>query len=125
MNRQEPTRLTILLKILECFQSIIEWGNSLDQYEAQNKYSNKAESLIELLEVLDCGSIGGYDKATLKIANLNNSNRPFLNRFERFILVWIKYNTIKELKSLDDSGILYQIKSLTKNKSIIKLIKEN
>jgi len=50
-----------------------------------NKYMFQAESLIELLEKDDCGSIGGHDKN-----NPINSNYGF-KLYDRFITLVNKY----------------------------------
>lgn len=53
-------RETILREIEENFNSVIQWARFFD-YERASYYSSKAEGLIELLEIEDCGSVGGYD----------------------------------------------------------------
>jgi hypothetical protein len=53
-------RITILQAIFSHFQQMTQWiTTSPGNY---SKYFNKAESLIELLEIHDCGSVGGFDK---------------------------------------------------------------
>lgn len=57
MNLQE--RKKILQDIFEYFQQITQWlPNNID---IANENMIKAESLITLLEVEDCGSVGGFD----------------------------------------------------------------
>jgi len=55
------TRKTILIQIGEHLTSMNQWA-LYENYDYASKYANKAESLIELLEVYDCGSVGGYDE---------------------------------------------------------------
>lgn len=50
-------RLTVLTAIFSNFQMATQWPDGGD------KYFHEATSLIELLEVVDCGSTGGFDKS--------------------------------------------------------------
>lgn len=56
-------RLEILQQIFSSFQCAAQWITSHPDNYA--RYMIKAETLIEILEVADCGSIGGYDKSNL------------------------------------------------------------
>ena len=59
-------RLLILEKIGDCLQSIIQWSklpNSTFWTTQAAEYSIRAQTLIELLEVADCGSRGYLDSA--------------------------------------------------------------
>ena len=49
----------MLQDIFNDFQQITQWIPN--HFEDAAKYMNKAESLIEFLEVEDCGSVGGFD----------------------------------------------------------------
>ena len=49
--------IRLLKKSKEDLEQIVQWGHS---YDYQLKYSIRAEVLVELAEVLDCGSIGGF-----------------------------------------------------------------
>lgn len=53
-------RITILKNIKESLSAITQWSE-MQHWENAAKYAAKAEALIELLEVDDCGSIGGFD----------------------------------------------------------------
>lgn len=55
---RELNRLTILNAIFSHFQMATQWPDEI----ATANYFAKAEALVELLEVVDCGSVGGYDK---------------------------------------------------------------
>lgn len=52
---------TIILKNIEKSLSAIKQWSEMQQWENAAKYAAKADALIELLEVDDCGSIGGFD----------------------------------------------------------------
>lgn len=56
---KQPTRGRILEDISECFQQMYQWVVS--QPDEYARYAAKAEALIEILEVVDCGSVGGFD----------------------------------------------------------------
>ena len=52
-------RKKILQDIFACFQQMTQW--TIINPNHYSEYYNQAKSLIELLEVEDCGSIGGFD----------------------------------------------------------------
>jgi hypothetical protein len=54
-------RNKILRTIEQHFSNLIQWDRYID-YERTVVYASKAEALIELLEISDCGSTGGFDK---------------------------------------------------------------
>jgi hypothetical protein len=54
------TREVILKNIAKYLDSAKQWRNG-HQFDNAYKYASKAEALIELLEVQDCGSVGGFD----------------------------------------------------------------
>jgi hypothetical protein len=53
-------RKQILQDIFACFQQMTQWATI--NPNSYSEYYNQAKSLIELLEVEDCGSIGGFDR---------------------------------------------------------------
>jgi hypothetical protein len=57
---QSVVRATILKAIRANLAAIEQWSE-MEDYGRSYYYSSKAEALIELLEVDDCGSIGGFD----------------------------------------------------------------
>jgi len=60
-KQRELNRVKILQIIFEDFQQITQWlPNTI---ENSLEYHHKAEQLIEILEVADCGSVGGFDNA--------------------------------------------------------------
>lgn len=67
----QPTRRVILAAIQGYLDRAYEWGEeparrriNVAWTENVIKYIYRAEALIELLEVHDCGSAGGFDKDT-------------------------------------------------------------
>jgi len=61
MKRNTPIpRLKILKAIGDQFQQMIQWGR-MHSYGNVAEAQAAATSLIELLEVHDCGSVGGFD----------------------------------------------------------------
>jgi hypothetical protein len=90
------SRKVVLQEIQSCFQQMTQWILHPDSYA---EYSYKAEVLIELLEVTDCGSVGGYDydnKAAVSggwgvCSPKENATGYIL--FDRFLMVLGKYDT--------------------------------
>ncbi len=61
-QRKGPiTRDSILGTINEKLETIDSWKEG-ESWHYVLQYHNQAEALIELLEVSDCGSVGGYAK---------------------------------------------------------------
>jgi hypothetical protein len=83
-KRREPLRETILQDIFEHFQQITQW--TPNHSDSVFKYASKAESLIEILEGIDCGSYGGYDKSN----PLPKKCKYHL--YDRFLALLNKYN---------------------------------
>ncbi len=54
-------RKTILKTALHHLDMVRQWGD-MRYYHKAAEYSAKAEALIQLLEVRDCGAIGGFDE---------------------------------------------------------------
>jgi hypothetical protein len=54
-------RQTILDTAAECLAQVEQWSE-LHHFGSAAEYYAKAEALIELLEVDDCGSVGGFDR---------------------------------------------------------------
>jgi hypothetical protein len=79
-------RITILQEIFSHFQQMTQWiTTSPDNY---SEYFNKALGLIELLEVEDCGSVGGFDKS-----NPVKWNESKFHVYDRFLALIRKKNT--------------------------------
>lgn len=53
----------IFKEIEDALQQVDQWVEMKDYCRA-NKYSDQAEALIELVEVADCGSVGGFGNHT-------------------------------------------------------------
>lgn len=83
-------RIKILNDIFSNFQQTTQWLP--DNMGNASKYMFKAESLIEMLEVDDCGSIGGYDQKSPVI-----SKSGFL-LYDRFIALVNRYDNKNDIK---------------------------
>ena len=81
----KTARLFILNRIFEQFQQILQWGIIYPINTANSL--NEAESLIQLLEIDDCGSIGGFDNS-----NPVEVITPF-HPYNRFLALLKKYDT--------------------------------
>lgn len=68
----------------------IDLGNAL-------KYETQAIALLEILEVVVCGSVGGFDKGQ-QVSNPRYSAHKYFSKFYRLLWIWDKYVTIKEQK---------------------------
>jgi len=96
-KRKQPTRLEILQEIFECFQQVTQWmpdvSSDADYSNGVTTYLHKAEALIEILEVCDCGSTGGYDM------DIHPDHRGDMGLYERFLWLIEKYNKRTDIKS--------------------------
>lgn len=79
---RELTRILVLNSIFGHFQMATQWP---DEYSGV-RYMEKAEGLIEVLEEVDCGSHGGYDR--------NNPNKRVTTcgLFDRFLTLLRKHD---------------------------------
>jgi hypothetical protein len=85
-----PDRATILKAIRSELNQMNQWGreqfvqNRVDPGFAGQafKYMLRAEALIALLEVHDCGSYGGYDPACPETDGGRKSLRSLQQRYE-------------------------------------------
>ena len=50
----------LIKRAMECLNQINQWRDNLHSLGNAHKYYIKAEALIELIETIDCGSVGGY-----------------------------------------------------------------
>lgn len=89
MKAPAISRLVVLQNIFDCFQQVTQWP-ALPENLA--KHTHKAESLIELLEVADCGSIGGFDPKNPLITVTGHEV------FDRFLCVLRKYKNGPDIK---------------------------
>ena len=101
-------RIRILNKIFENFQQITQWlPNHID---SASKYVFKAESLIELLEAGDCGSVGGYDKDSPVI---DESGFHLYNRFLALVRKYDNQNDIEKCCQFDLDNLKRYFKTLS------------
>jgi hypothetical protein len=87
-------RIKLLQRIFGHFQQAIQWlPNDPDSYL---EYINKAESIIELLEIEDCGSVGGFDEKN-PLQNIYD-----FDLYDRFVCLVNKYKNINDIKNICD-----------------------
>ena len=104
-------RKTILQNIFKNFQMMTQ--DIISNPNSYSKYYNEATALIELLEVEDCGSVGGFD-----------SNNPLVyitkfTLFDRFLTLVKKENTKLEKECY------FTIRTMIKYWSIIENLRES
>ncbi len=95
---KEVSRIRILNNIFEHFQQISQWlPNHCD---TAAKYTAKAEALIEVLEVVDCGSVGGFD--------LENpvTNETDFELYNRFLALVRKYRNQDDIKKVCEFNVV-------------------
>ena len=85
-------RLNILNAIFSKFQSAGQYITTNPSSYAE--YISSAAALIQLLEVADCGSTGGFDK--------NNKRKSVTNFkvFDRFLTLVRKYENENDIESI-------------------------
>lgn len=87
---EHKARIKILQMIFESFQQMTQWVTTNPNSYAE--YHNQAKALIELLEIEDCGSIGGFDK---------DSPLPKICKYElydRFLALINKHDDFDNIK---------------------------
>ena len=83
-------RIKVLNMIFPNFQQITQWIPS--EIDIAHRYMLKAKGLIEMLEVGDCGSIGGYDRDNNVIFDSG------FRLYDRFLALVRKYGNEKDIK---------------------------
>ena len=91
-TNQSPERLTILRKIGDCFSDVISMYGFFDReaFEDSARALVQIEVLVELLEVHDCGSTGGFDERQPCSGDLG--------LFERWDWLFRKYHNPEGMK---------------------------
>lgn len=90
LERIRGARVIILQSIFEDFQQVSQWLPH-QLYKAV-KYTAQAEGLIELMEIEDCGSVGGFDLDN-KIKHISG-----YGLYDRFLALLEKYNDVAHIK---------------------------
>lgn len=82
----------ILTEALSCFQQMAQWNQS-HNFELTYKYQSRAKALIELVEVHDCGSTGGFSKGQQPKGNDGpiKYEREFYSLYARWLFLAEKY----------------------------------
>lgn len=91
---EKQARIKILQMIFNSFQQMTQWVTCAPNSYAE--YHNQAKALIELLEIEDCGSTGGFDMDS-KLPNICK-----YSLYDRFIALLNKYEDNYNLK--DECG---------------------
>lgn len=92
------TRIQILNHIFEHFQQISQWLP--DNCDTAAKYSAQAETLIEVLEVADCGSVGGFDPENPV------TNETDFRLYNRFLALVRKYRNQDDIEKVCDFNVV-------------------
>jgi hypothetical protein len=93
----KTARLFILNEIFDEFQQITQWD--IRNPDSTTAHLNKAEKLIEILEVDDCGSIGGFDKYN-PVKRISE-----FNQYDRFLALISKYHANKDIVPVCDFSV--------------------
>ena len=86
-------RSTILRNIADHLRGELQWSRS-GHWDNAWKYAQQAIALIELLEVDDCGSVGGFDRTNELVRLVPHEG------FNRFWTVSAKYKQMMFAKEL-------------------------
>lgn len=94
MGKQDDSTIIARKTLLDsAYNSLLmmqQWGN-MHSYHNVLEYEYKARAIIEVLEVADCGSVGGYDRMNA-LQNEGSSNRLY----RRFMAVARKHGDTYE-----------------------------
>jgi hypothetical protein len=90
-NQRVLLRITLLQKAFQCLHHGLQFLHAPGTFEAN---LHKADAIIEILEVEDCGSIGGYDKENRNVTITGHKI------YDRFLTVLRKYDNEKDIKPI-------------------------
>lgn len=94
----------ILLNVIgDNLHQAMQWSDKAEWANKVAEYYYKAEALIEVLEIVDCGSIGGHDKGQPRACSLFNRWDWLYRKYgnpagKRFGCDLTTYEDIKEFK---------------------------
>ena len=91
-------RIVILNNIFKEFHFVIQ-DLETSMGKCITEHLDRAEVLVETLEVIDCGSIGGFDYSN----GMDKFNHYTL--WERFLFLCKKYNNFNDIKDVCGYGI--------------------
>ena len=99
IKRNKKLEITFDQLAYEClmeYQAVIQWRDISPIHTAE--YFSKAEKLLEILEVLVCGSVGGFDDGQYSNESGRFGGGKYYYQFDRFLWVWNHYTTLKDKK---------------------------
>jgi len=105
-------RIVVLQEIFDNFHQMTQWVNHPNNY---CKYHYKALSLVEFLEVEDCGSTGGFDRE-FPLKHITK-----YNLFDRFLVLLRKYNDEENISPICD----FTVEDLKKYFFTINKLRDN
>ncbi|MBP4081389.1 hypothetical protein [Aeromonas sp. MrichA-1] len=89
VNQNSILRIALLQKAFNCLHYGLQFLHAPGTFEAE---LHKADSIIEILEVEDCGSTGGYDRQN---PNVKITGHKI---YDRFLTVLRKYDNEKDIQ---------------------------
>lgn len=96
-NPPDVSRDILLKRIADHLVQVQQWAE-IHSYDLANNYSLKSEALIELLEIADCGSIGGFDRDQPRALNIFDRFDWLCKKYGRTPSDFIKLNYKEMLK---------------------------
>lgn len=100
--------------IYECameFSYVRQWLD-ISTIESAGKHYNQAEKLLEICEVLVCGSVGGFDKGQFSNERGRDDGGKYYYEFDRLLWLWNHYTDFnknsKYKKFIDDLSNYYK-----------------
>lgn len=99
MAVKHANRLFLLQTIFDTLQMATQWP-TCDEGSTTGHYLAKADALVELLEVSDCGSVGGFDRTNPNIRVTG------CNVFDRFLTLLRKRpGDVKRIKPVCNATV--------------------
>jgi hypothetical protein len=71
-------------------------------YDNASEYQQKAEIILEILEVIICGSVGGFDNGQSSNEFGRKDENKYRCGFDRLVWIWNKYTYFNEKKEYLD-----------------------
>ena len=101
MSNTKLDRTLVLDQIGENLLLIIQWDQVKKPEWVANslKYSYKAETLIELLEINDCNSVGGWDIGQRRPQSLFDRWNWLINKYNNLDDLSLKISEYKQIKT--------------------------
>ena len=87
-RKKSITIKDVLMEAGDNLCMVLQWSNPL-AISSQLKYYHKAECLVEMAEVMDCGSVGGFGSGQSTVNSYKSKHDGLFSRWAGLYLAYV------------------------------------